>query len=398
MVEIMVALLIGLVLLTGIVEIYIGSKQSYRLQDQAARMQEGARFALDSLNREARMAGFYGCSIYSEKDNNYSDCNNPPLMRPTRLLNVLNNRCDLAYDFRFKMQGFEANSTHPGQTYAITAVNPAPASSGTGWTPNLVSTNPKIDDKVIAGSDVLVIRAPIAASRSALSTSTATTLQVGAGDATIAVGDLLIAANCARARLFQATTAVTTIAAGSVPHGTSGTPGNACTTWGVLAVGSAPVASAYNEDCSSEKLSLFDGSNGGVEIIPVATILYYVGRRDPTTTDPSPGPSLYRKVGTDSAQELVEGVENMQVLYGVRLANNNLAYLPADSVINWTQVVSLRIGLLLRTLDDNLTTTADNQSYNANGADVLGTMVKPVSDRRLRRVISTTISIRNTAI
>jgi type IV pilus assembly protein PilW len=103
-------------------------------------------------------------------------------------------------------------------------------------------------------------------------------------------------------------------------------------------------------------------------------------------------------VGTDSAQELVEGVENMQVLYGVRLANNNLAYLPADSVINWTQVVSLRIGLLLRTLDDNLTTTADNQSYNANGADVLGTMVKPVSDRRLRRVISTTISIRNTAI
>ena len=49
LVEIMVALVVGAVLLTGVAQIYAGSKATYRLQDSLARLQENGRFALSFL-------------------------------------------------------------------------------------------------------------------------------------------------------------------------------------------------------------------------------------------------------------------------------------------------------------------------------------------------------------
>lgn len=61
-VEIMVAIAIGLVLMLGIMQIFISSKQSYRINDALGRLQENARFALDTLTRDIRMAGYLGCN------------------------------------------------------------------------------------------------------------------------------------------------------------------------------------------------------------------------------------------------------------------------------------------------------------------------------------------------
>lgn len=61
LIEIMIALLIGAFLLGGILHIFINSKQTYRMQEGLSRMQENGRFAMSFLERDIRMAGFWGC-------------------------------------------------------------------------------------------------------------------------------------------------------------------------------------------------------------------------------------------------------------------------------------------------------------------------------------------------
>jgi len=58
LVEILVAMALGLVLLGGTIAIYASSKDSYRLQENIAGMQENARFAIHALRRDIEMAGF----------------------------------------------------------------------------------------------------------------------------------------------------------------------------------------------------------------------------------------------------------------------------------------------------------------------------------------------------
>lgn len=58
LVEIMLALTISLFLLAGFVQLFIGSKQTYRFSDGLSRLQENGRFAIDRLAFDIRMAGF----------------------------------------------------------------------------------------------------------------------------------------------------------------------------------------------------------------------------------------------------------------------------------------------------------------------------------------------------
>jgi len=93
-----------------------------------------------------------------------------------------------------------------------------------------------------------------------------------------------------------------------------------------------------------------------------------------------------------STQPLIEGVENMQILYGEDTDGDSTVdvYRTATDVTAWPQVVAVRIGLLLRTIDEIPDADLDTATYNVNG-----TVIDPVDDRRLRRVFTTTISLRN---
>jgi type IV pilus assembly protein PilW len=61
LIEILIAMVIGLFLLAGVMQIFLGSQRSYRLQDNLSRMQENGRFAMDFITRDIRMAGAMGC-------------------------------------------------------------------------------------------------------------------------------------------------------------------------------------------------------------------------------------------------------------------------------------------------------------------------------------------------
>ncbi len=62
LVEMMVAITIGLFILGGLAMLMANSRKNYEIQDYSARLQENARFASQFLSFDLRMAGYYGCS------------------------------------------------------------------------------------------------------------------------------------------------------------------------------------------------------------------------------------------------------------------------------------------------------------------------------------------------
>ncbi|GFM83807.1 pilus assembly protein PilW [Pseudomonas cichorii] len=65
LIEIMVALVLGLVVSMGIIQIFTASRGTFLTQNASARMQEDARFVLSKLVQEIRMTGMYGCLGFS---------------------------------------------------------------------------------------------------------------------------------------------------------------------------------------------------------------------------------------------------------------------------------------------------------------------------------------------
>lgn len=62
MVELMVAITISLLLLAGVIQIFLATRQTYTLQDGMSRLQENARYALDRITREISASGYLGCA------------------------------------------------------------------------------------------------------------------------------------------------------------------------------------------------------------------------------------------------------------------------------------------------------------------------------------------------
>jgi type IV pilus assembly protein PilW len=66
LVELLLALALGLVVVTGIVQLFVGNSRTYEVLTGQARMQENARFALEFISQAARSAGHFGCSLERE--------------------------------------------------------------------------------------------------------------------------------------------------------------------------------------------------------------------------------------------------------------------------------------------------------------------------------------------
>ena len=58
LVELMISVTIGLVLIAGVAQVFVGSQQAYRTHDGVGRIQENGRFAIELMSRQIRLAGF----------------------------------------------------------------------------------------------------------------------------------------------------------------------------------------------------------------------------------------------------------------------------------------------------------------------------------------------------
>jgi len=60
LIELMIAMLIGTILVSGAITIFVQSRANYRTTDAVARLQENARYTLDLVEPDIRLAGFWG--------------------------------------------------------------------------------------------------------------------------------------------------------------------------------------------------------------------------------------------------------------------------------------------------------------------------------------------------
>jgi type IV pilus assembly protein PilW len=127
---------------------------------------------------------------------------------------------------------------------------------------------------------------------------------------------------------------------------------------------------------------------------------YFVGQ------DLNGSPGLYRQIFDSNpnaanvfgefAERLIDGVENMQILYGVDTSGNRIpnAYLNATAVANWADVVTVKLALLFATVDEDFSAPFDTTTYQLlNAAPFDPTPV--TDDRRRRKIIEATVSLRN---
>ncbi len=352
LVELMVALVLSLVLTAGMIQVFSGNRVTYEFNQSLSRIQENARFALDHIAYNARMAGYKGCI------SNVATYNNLEAQNPFR------------DDIQNGIQGFDFNGTSDGDSYAASATNPTPSSNQSDWTPALPA---ELAGEVIPGSDVLVIRGLSGGGMSLIAPFTNAAQMFVSPGHDFVKGEILVVSDCQKASIFQ----VTNINSGSghnVVHSkdNSYTPGNALSNW--------PPEQDYGL---------------GAELARLQAHAFYVGRGE------SGGPSLFQhrlQVSTTNpgvahfeAEELVEGIESMQVRYGIDTDSNKTIdrWVSADAVGNWEDVLGVEISLLARGAEEHGADT-DTVVYT------LGDMTfNPVDDRRLRQVFSTSIGVRN---
>jgi type IV pilus assembly protein PilW len=349
LVELLVSLVLGLLLTAGIIKVFAGNRVTYEFNQSLSRIQENARFALDHIAYSARMAGYRGCISDVAIHNNLTTPNN------------------FRDDIQNGIQGFDANGTSDGDDYAALAVYPVPSGDLNAWTPVLP---PDLDDKVIPGSDVLVVRSVSGEGLSLVSPFTNASQLFVPTPHDYAIGEILVASDCQKASIFQ----VTNLDAGghNVVHSNAGgfIPGNSGPNW--------PPEQDYGL---------------GAEVARLQALAFYVGRGE------NGSPALFQlrlqlQTATSAgfeAEELVEGIDSMQVRYGRDTDNDGAinSWVSADAVADWEEVLSVELTLLARAIEE-YGTEMDDVVYNLGG-----TTFNPVDDRRLRQVFSTTIGVRN---
>ncbi len=91
--EVLITLVIGGVILNGIFQVILSSKEKFNQQKEIAYIQENARYILDVLRHDIRMAGYSGCQpLYSGALYQSSSKNNPVYLGLYGIAHNLNTR------------------------------------------------------------------------------------------------------------------------------------------------------------------------------------------------------------------------------------------------------------------------------------------------------------------
>lgn len=340
LIELMVAITLGLLLTAAVIQAFLSSRGVFRMQDAMSRTQENGRFAVSFLTQDIRMAGFMGC---------------PSVDRVT-VRNIASNLDDYRFAPGTVINGFND----------VGAVN--------AW-------------NAVQNTDVLIIR-------KASNTSAMLADSMLPGNENIEVantpgipefkpGAVLMITDCVTADAFRAGTVNTSDTTITITHASGGATNE--------------LTKPYSTDA---------------EVLAFERVEYFVRATGRTTPAGAPIHALFARKLTDVnpngtvpdgvnpalpaapvAYELVEGVENMQLEYGVDTGADRAAdvYRSANQVTDWSKVVSVRVNLLLHATEEGAV-----DSGGALQAQNLTFMGGPTAqDGRLRQVFGATVAIRN---
>jgi type IV pilus assembly protein PilW len=322
LVELMVAMTISLIILAAVSTVFVSSKKTYSTQDRLARLQENARFAMQFITRDIRLAGYAGCVN--------------TLIPKTTYFNQVNTSASLIPRPDIPLAGTDSTT----DSVTISFVDPVTAAS-------------------------------LNADMSGETSDITTTSTSG-----IAKGDVVLIADCTTADLFQVsditTDAVTHITTIKHAQGTSNpAPGNSTN-------------------------SLSKPYKATAKITKFVTRQYYIA------TGASGNPALWRSDNSAAGVELVDGIENLQILYGedTDVVSPGTAtdgvpniYHNATAVgTNMGMVSSVRVGILAVTVNQK-DSDIDTNAYDVDGDGITDQAAK--NDHNTRRLFQSTVLLRN---
>lgn len=346
LVELMVAMTIGLMVVLTMGYVYLGATRVFRSLDSASRIQDNVRYAFERISYDVRMAGFTGCSWRTQA-------------------NVLNPPAGWTHGlFDSAVVGYESG----------------------------ISTFPSDVTGVLRGDALSLVMADNSREYIVQSHNPASAQFQLTANHDLKQGELLVVTDCSHAALFQMTNVNNNNTIATVNHNTGGstTPGN-CTKGFGLPVNCGNVnGTAYTFPAGSR-------------ILRVKAYTYYIG------TNAAGEPALYRRAlgisgnnATTVADEVIDGIEDMQLQLGVDTTPTADGvvdtYTTADQVSvvapgataseQWKRVLAVRVHLLaVSTAQQEVNTQIQPYAYAGNS-------VTP-TDRRMRKAFTTTIAIRN---
>lgn len=359
-IELMVAVVISSILMLGVIQIFIANSQSNKTNTGLARVQENIRFALKDISAAGRMAGYKGCSdnIKNHLDETSSDYD-------ADLFNFDN--ATGGWEFA---NGSATSVTRPGGSYTLSTVTPSTTASN--WDDTDGDDLPDtLVNHVLPGSDVLVLKWAGNNTGVSIKNMNTNTASINTNDATgIAQGTILYISDCSGGDAFM------NVANPSAK---------------ALSRGSASGKSPGNKT---------PGSSDWSHVYPEASeILFFISRAFYVGQGASGEPALYRITYTQGAsaqvrEEIAEGVENMQVLYGYDTDGDDYAnqFVTAQDLPDHAGVVAVKLAFLARS-NEELKDTASSSNF-----ELLGTDITTPADRRLRYSFSTTIKLRNKGV
>ncbi len=338
--EMMIAMAIGLVMVVTIGYAYLGARQSFRTQEALSRMQESMRYGFEFMANDLRLAGSTGGAFDGMSNVLVSAA--LPASVPAAFISL--NPALVGYD------GATTPATTP-PTVCITANTTACWRQGDSITVTYADNQ---SEYVVTAHD---------------SGARQFTLTSAAG---LNAGDILVAADFVHSAIFQ----TDGVAGGNVTYAAGGAmqPGN-----------------------SAASLGTFDTDIDALRLYKLRAVTYYVGR------NPAGNSSLYRRIlgtsagnATATSEEVLAGVDNLTLRYGVDVSD------PADKAVDhywtaaqveagtdgahpmpgaantqalrWQRVLSVQVGMAM---------ISDNGGVSTRG------------DGRLRKNITHTVTIRN---
>jgi type IV pilus assembly protein PilW len=319
LVELMIAITLGLIVLASVIGVLLANRESYRTSEALSRMQENARFTFEVLGRSIRAAGGNPCGA-------------------TKVANVLKNKSTTWWaNWGNAVRGYEAND----------AQFPQPV--GSGITQRVAGT-----DALILMSGALDEGVVITDHNPNSAEFKVNTTQHGLAD-----GDIVMACDNDHAAIFQVTNASSSNV--TIVHNTgTGNPGNCSKDL------SFPT-NCNDKTCGNNDCYSFAGNGFLAKLSAEA---WYIGNNS------RGGRSLYRiylatsgNNPTTTPEEVVPDVRDMQLAY---LASGASNYELATSITDWGKVVAVRL---------EITTEAPDVKFN--GAALTRTWATVVQIRNL---------------
>jgi len=349
LIELMIASSLGLFLIGGVYQTFQITRQSTRLLQAEAEIQENARFAFSILSKALQQAGNFGCQS-TQKQRSHS-----VLKIPTEQLNPA-----------LSIQGWEAKNSRYGDVYHAQVNSSISKTTSKHW----LGSAGLYKDKGIKskkGSDILKIwyAKP---NRANLTTVNATKISFTPLD--LEQGNIIAINDCQNIQLAQVC---------------------GCEDVDCEGLDSQAKLQSCNQISALKNIKM---ATSEVAILDQA--IFFVSKRASNKKGYKQNmPALYvRHLGKGAKpnpkQEILEGVESMQVAYGEDIDGNGSAdtYLSADLVGDWRNIVSLKISLLLRSSGNHVIKKPQSLMFN-------GAMIKVgEDDRYLRRVVNTTLALR----